>query len=391
MGEDAPHLAVLAFAQADREPGVLALAAVQPGLDGAVTHALDGHPAGQRGECGRVHRAVHARAVAAQPAGGRQFQPSGERAVVGQQQQPLAVEVEPADADDAGHAGRQAFEHGRAALRVAMRRHQPGRLVVAPQPCALRRVDDGTVDDDDVAGRDERRGMLDDGVVELDAALGQQAFGIAPARDTRAGQPFGDPLAAVLATPGGGFGHGGRAAAMKAAKMRASPGSMWNSGCHCTPRQNVRLGSSIASMTPSGAVALTTACGPASRTAWWCDEFTCISWRPVMRASRLPGRIATLWPGSCRALGCSCARASGRTSGMCWISVPPRATASSCWPPQMPSTGISRASAPRSRASSASVRVALSVTVACRPASPYSAGSTSNAPPVTISASMRSR
>ena len=50
-----------------------------------------------------------------------------------------------------------------------------------------------------------------------------------------------------------------------------------------------------------------------------------------------------------------------------------------------------RSSAPLVSASSAAVRPSFSVTVACRSPSPYSAGSTSNAPPVTTSASMRSR
>ena len=52
---------------------------------------------------------------------------------------------------------------------------------------------------------------------------------------------------------------------------------------------------------------------------------------------------------------------------------------------------MSRASAPLVSASSAAVRPSFSVTVAWRSASPYSEGSTSNAPPVTTSASMRSR
>ena len=79
-------------------------------------------------------------------------------------------------------------------------------------------------------------------------------------------------------------------------------------------------------------------------------------------------------PAACRGRCATCGRAgradwsarararSATLSGMCCSRVPPSATASSCSPPQMPSTGLSRASAPRTRASSAAVRSSLSVT-----------------------------
>ena len=152
--------------------------------------------------------------------------------------------------------------------------------------------------------------------------------------------------------------------------MRASPGSIRNSGCHCTPRQKRRPVASMPSTTPSGAVAFTAACAPGAATAWWWAEFTAIVAAPTMRASRVPGAMLTLWPGWSRGLGCSCSNAFGTLSGMCWISVPPSATASSCWPPQMPSTGMSRARAPCSSANSASVRRCLSVTVGWVSAAP---------------------
>ena len=53
-----------------------------------------------------------------------------------------------------------------------------------------------------------------------------------------------------------------RQAAISASKMRRSPGSIWNSGCHCTPRQKRYRASSIPSITPSGATASMAACGP---------------------------------------------------------------------------------------------------------------------------------
>ena len=47
------------------------------------------------------------------------------------------------------------------------------------------------------------------------------------------------------------------AAFTKASNSLASPGSMWNSGCHCTPRQKRWRADSMPSITPSGAVAST--------------------------------------------------------------------------------------------------------------------------------------
>jgi hypothetical protein len=66
--------------------------------------------------------------------------------------------------------------------RIAMRRHQPVGLVVAPQAGALRSVDQFSPDQHKVAGRHERSGVGDDGVVEPDFSLGDQFFGVTPAR-----------------------------------------------------------------------------------------------------------------------------------------------------------------------------------------------------------------
>ena len=49
---------------------------------------------------------------------------------------------------------------------------------------------------------------------------------------------------------------------------RNSPVRQKFSGCHCTPTQNVALGRSIASITPSGAVADTTNPGASVFTDW---------------------------------------------------------------------------------------------------------------------------
>ena len=269
MRHHPPHLAVAPLAQAHGEPGILPLARVEPRLDRAIGDAVDGDALRQCGQPAVVRRAVHPHAVAPEPAGRGQLQPAGQRAVVGQQQQALAGEVKPADADHARQLGRQPLEHRGAALRVAMRGHQADRLVVAPKPRALRHRDHVPVHHHEVASSNEGGGMRDDLVVEPHLALGHQLLGIAPARHPGARQPLGDtfPLFAACLRHDGGIAHK-RQAAISASKMRRSPGSMKNSGCHCTPRQKRWRVSSMPSITRSGETAFTTACGPGSRTAW---------------------------------------------------------------------------------------------------------------------------
>ena len=80
---------------------------------------------------------MRAHAIAAQPAGRRQFEHPREAAVVGQQQQPFGVDVEPADRDDARQIRGQGVEDGRPAFRVVRRGDEPARLVEQEQPRAL--------------------------------------------------------------------------------------------------------------------------------------------------------------------------------------------------------------------------------------------------------------
>ena len=195
MLHDPPHLAIAAFAQTDGEPGVLALHRVEPRLDRTVPHPLDRHPACQAGKRALIGRAMHPHAVAAEPAGGRQLQLACQRAIVGEQQQPFAGEIEPSDADDARQMRRQALEHGRAALGVAMRGHQAVGLVVTPQPRALGRGDHGAVHLHGVVGLHEGRGMRHGGAVQADLARFQQFLGIPPARHAGPREPLGDAFA----------------------------------------------------------------------------------------------------------------------------------------------------------------------------------------------------
>ena len=104
MAQHVAHLAVLALAHREREPDIGALLAVERRLDRAVADAVDRDAVAQRVELRLRDLAVRAHAIAPQPAGRRQFQHAREPAVIGQQQQALGVEVEPADADQRGRS-----------------------------------------------------------------------------------------------------------------------------------------------------------------------------------------------------------------------------------------------------------------------------------------------
>ena len=96
-------------------------------------------PSTQVVEIGLVDLAVGAHLVAAQPAGVGMGDDAGKPAVVGEEQQTLGVDVEPADRHHAGQILGQIVEDGRAALGVARRGHEPARLVVEPEARALLR------------------------------------------------------------------------------------------------------------------------------------------------------------------------------------------------------------------------------------------------------------
>ena len=97
--------------------------------------------------------AVGAHPIAPQPAGRRQFEHAREPAVVGEQQQPLGVEVEPADADEPRQLLRQRAEDGRRPAGIGVRGHQAARLVIEEEPRALARGQRLAIDRDAVARR----------------------------------------------------------------------------------------------------------------------------------------------------------------------------------------------------------------------------------------------
>src|SRR5262245_45507723 len=96
MLEYLAHLAVLALAQSQRDPGVAALPALETGTDRAIAHAVDRDALFKSGEPVRIDLAMHPHLVAPQPSRRRQLEAAREPAIIGQQQQSFGIEIEAA-------------------------------------------------------------------------------------------------------------------------------------------------------------------------------------------------------------------------------------------------------------------------------------------------------
>ena len=138
---------------------------------------------------------MRAHAIAAQPAGRRQFQHARKPAVVGEQQEPFGVDVEPADRDDARQVGRQRREHRRSPLRIARGGDEPPGLVEQKEPRALGRGERLAVDAHVVGFAHIEGWAAEHLAVDGDAALGDPGLGVAARTNARPRHDLGDALA----------------------------------------------------------------------------------------------------------------------------------------------------------------------------------------------------
>ncbi len=136
-GQNVLHLAVLAFAQRDRQPAIVALHPVQRRFDGAIFDPVDDNALGQTLQPFGIDMAMGPHTITAQPACGRQFHHAREATIIGEQQQAFGVDIEAAHCHDARQIIRQGIENRRATLRVIGGGDKATRLVEQPEPCAL--------------------------------------------------------------------------------------------------------------------------------------------------------------------------------------------------------------------------------------------------------------
>src|SRR5690348_4930588 len=138
--EQTAHFTVASFRQRDLVPVVRPFAALV-GKRGDPSHAVvELHALAQRVLLLRGEGADHAHRIFAFDLVARMHQPIGELARGREQQQPLAVEIEPAHGDPLGASKpRQLLEHGRTAFRVGPAHDLAGRLVIQQHAGARRR------------------------------------------------------------------------------------------------------------------------------------------------------------------------------------------------------------------------------------------------------------
>src|SRR6185437_9417401 len=198
MRHDIANLAVLAFADRKHQPDIAALIALQRGVDRSVFDAVDLDAVLELVELSLCDLAMRTHAITPQPAGLWQFQFAREPAVIGQQQQTLGVEIEPADRDQPRQTFGQIVEHGRPSLGIGVRRHQPLGLVIEEQPRALARRQRLSIDSDHVIHGDVERRRIDEAAVDGDAPLRDDLLGVAARGEPCACQHFRDTLAGFL-------------------------------------------------------------------------------------------------------------------------------------------------------------------------------------------------
>src|SRR6202453_539323 len=198
MRHHVADFAVLAFADRKHQPDIGAMVALQRRIDRPVFDAVDFDAFFQLVELGLRHFAMGANAIAPQPAGVGQFERARQPAIIGQQQQALGIEIEPADRDQPRQTLRQIIEYRRPAFRVGMGGHQAARLVKHEQAGALARRQRLAVDGHDIIGGDVERRRIDHTAVDRDAALPDPFLGVAARGETGAGHHLGNALASFL-------------------------------------------------------------------------------------------------------------------------------------------------------------------------------------------------
>ncbi len=197
MFEHAADLAILAFAEPHLDPAVAAGAPFQIGVDRPVADALDLDAVDQILELGLADRAEDAGAVAALDAGGGQFELALELAVGGEQEQPLGVQIEPADRHHARQALGQPVVDGGTALGIALGGEQASGLVIAEQAGWSRRLDRLAVDGDAVQRGEQGGRLLDRLAVDRDPPVLDHPLDFAARGDAGAGEQLGDALGLV--------------------------------------------------------------------------------------------------------------------------------------------------------------------------------------------------
>ena len=234
-----------------RQPGVPALAGQdldlgRPGR-GAV---VEPDPGAQRGEVAGRDRAAHLDVIGLGHVAARGEQPGGQLAVVGEQEDALAVEVEAADRGDLDRQVAQVVHHRRAAAVVGDRGDAALGLVEQDVEVGLG-VDALAVDRDPVGvGVDLGAELADDLAVDRDPARDDELLGLAPRRHPGLGQVALQPDLGHAADSASDAGRSSSAAASGSAGASDSAGSAAATGSAGSAAASGPAGSCAAAAPP---------------------------------------------------------------------------------------------------------------------------------------------
>ena len=158
----------------------------------AVADAVDGDAVGEFVKPCLINFAEDADAVAANPAGGGEFEMARKFTVVGEEEEAFGAEVKAANGDDAAEFFRELLEDGWAAFGVAGSGDEAVGLMVTPEAGGGFVLNAEAVNGDKIFVGDGEGGCIKFLTVNGDAALFDHAFGITTRADARARHAFGD-------------------------------------------------------------------------------------------------------------------------------------------------------------------------------------------------------
>ena len=200
---DLAHFAVLAFPNGHRQPGVACHLPVQTRANLAITDPVNRHPVGNIGKCRRVYMALHPYAIFAAPAGAWQFQMPCQPAIIGQQDQPFGIHIQPPHGQHARQLARQRIKDCLPVLFITVCDHQPARLVIAPEPCCLASGQGLAINCDRIGSGDIQRRACNQRTIDSHPAIKNPGLGLAARTQTGTRNMFGDAFRRIAAAVDG--------------------------------------------------------------------------------------------------------------------------------------------------------------------------------------------
>ena len=203
--EHAPQLALAALVQHHAQPGAVAIPAQQLRLRGRGRAVVQLDALAQAGQRRGVRDALDERLVGLVDAVAGVRQAVRQLAVGGEQQQPLAVAVEPPDVAQAGRRIVEQVEHRLAPALVRGGDEDASRLVQQQRAIGRERGQRRAVDGDEAGGGVGAPSEFGDGAVDAHAALADQRLDAAAAAEAVAREDLLEPLLGHgwAASPGG--------------------------------------------------------------------------------------------------------------------------------------------------------------------------------------------